>query len=149
MKIIVDTNLLIDFSRKAVIKKEEILWPNLVRFAKKEGHQLILPVIALFEFFCGDEMEDQLNVANAENILSDLVLLDLTEEVAKTAALLFRLYKLNIGVVDYILAATSIVEDAELATLNPKHFKPFNKLRFFDFSKLRGRGVNISLQQSI
>lgn len=136
MKIIVDTSLLIDFSRRAKVQKEELLWLKLVRFAKEEGHQLVFPVIALFEFFCGDEMENTDNLAKAENMLKDVIILDLNEVIAKEAASLFRKYQLNIGVVDYFLAATSIVLKGELATLNPKHFLAFKNLRLFDFSKI-------------
>lgn len=136
MKIIVDTNILIDFSRKTKYKKEKIIWPELVDFAKREGHQLIFPTIALFEFFAGNEMEDSLNINRADNLLSDTVILDLTEEVSRLAAGLFRKYQLEIGVVDYLLAATSIVLEGELATLNVKHFKMIKNLKLFDLKKL-------------
>ena len=78
MKIVVDTNILIDFSRKRRVGKEEILWPRLVGFAKREGHQLIIPAIALFELFAGEETEIPLNQEKVENILTDVIVLDLT-----------------------------------------------------------------------
>lgn len=137
MKIIVDTSLLIDFTRKARIKKEEILWLKLVKFAKEEGHQLLFPTVALFEFFSGDEMENPVNEEKANNILKDLIILDVTPDMAKTAARLFRKFQLNIGLVDYLLAATTILFEGEVVTLNPKHFKSIKNLRLFDLSKLR------------
>lgn len=135
MKIIVDTNLLIDFSRQKK-KTEDILWLKLVGYAKREGHQLIFPTAALFEYYCGEEMEREKNRGIAIDILTDTVLLDLNEETAREAARLFRKYKLSIGVVDYILAATTITLKGELVTLNVKHFLPIKELKMFDFSKL-------------
>lgn len=137
MKIVVDTNLLIDFSRTSLKQKEKILWTGLVKFAKTQGHQLILPAIAVFEFFAGREMELSSNQKKVDNILEDVVILDLTEEVAKEAARLFRKYKESIGVIDYILVATAICYKAELATLNFKHFKIFKELNLFDFQKIK------------
>lgn len=136
MKIIVDTNILIDFSRKKKTQKEKILYPQLVAFAKKEGHQLILPSIAVFELFAGAEMEDSLNQEKMENILNDLIILDLTYEVAQKAAGLFRKHQKDIGPIDYFLAATTMIVEGELATLNPRHFHFFKGLRLFDFSLL-------------
>jgi len=136
VKIIVDTNILIDFSRKKRIKKEEILWPKLVSFAKREGHQLVLPTIALFELFSGNEMKVVSNREKTENILKDVVVLDLNEEIAKKGASLFRQYQANVGPIDYILAATTFILKGELATLNPKHFSIFKELSLFNLSKL-------------
>ncbi|MBM3283526.1 type II toxin-antitoxin system VapC family toxin [Candidatus Gottesmanbacteria bacterium] len=136
MKIIVDTSILIDFSRKRKIEKEEILWPKLVGFAGRRGHQLITPAVALFELFAGEEMNKPVNCEKMENILNDVVVLDLTKEVAQKAASLFRKYKVNIGPIDYLLAATTLVLEGELVTFNPKHFKVFKDLPLFDLSKL-------------
>lgn len=48
-----------------------------------------------------------------------------TEEIAIRAGELLRAYRRShpgIDVVDYVIAATAQVRDAELATLNVKHF---------------------------
>lgn len=136
MKIVVDTNILIDFVRRKKARKGEILWPKLVSFTKKEGHQLILPVIALFELFAGDEMDDPRNQEKMEDILNDIMVLDLAKEIAKEGARLFREYQVNIGPIDYLLAATTLALEGELATLNPKHFRNFKELPLFDLTKL-------------
>ena len=136
MKIIVDTNILIDFSRKIKIKKEDILWPKLVNFAQRNGHQLVIPTIALFELFAGDEMNRQEICEKMENILGDVVILDLTKEIAQKAAGLFRKYKANIGPIDYFLAATAFILEGKLATLNPRHFTIFKYLPIFDLAKI-------------
>jgi len=134
MKIIVDTNLLIDFSRSKTTKNS--LWLSLLKYCKKEGHQLILPSIVVFEFFSGEEMGNQSIQENAEKLLKDTAVVDFNEETAKKAAGYFRKYKKSINVLDYFLAATAVVVKGELATLNSKHFKLFEDLKLFDFKKL-------------
>lgn len=134
MKIVVDTNLLIDFSRNK--KTKDSSWLNLVKYCKKEGHQLVIPSIVVFEFFSGEEMDNQISQENAENLLKDVSILDFNKEIAKKAASYFRKYKKSINVLDYFLAATAVVIKGKLATLNSKHFKLFDDLKLFDFKKL-------------
>ncbi|MCL5675753.1 MAG: PIN domain-containing protein [Patescibacteria group bacterium] len=132
MKIIIDTNILIDFSRR----KKETFWSELVTLAKKDGHELILPSAAVFEFLAGNEMNNPSNREKAENLLSDVIIIDLDKKIAQKAADLFREYQAEIGVIDYFLAATAMVFDGELATLNTKHFKIFKNLRLFNLKTI-------------
>lgn len=136
MKIVIDTNLLIDFSRQNKLSKKEILWPQLVACAQKKGHQLVLPTAALFELFSGTEMRLKNNRQQMENILKDILILDINKEISLRAAELFRDYQQRIGVIDYLLAATSLVLEGELATLNAKHFQMIKNLKLFDLKKL-------------
>lgn len=136
MKIVVDTSLLIDFTRGIKMGKGGDLWTKLVEYSKKEGHQLVVPTIAVFEFFSGSEMEKPANLEKAKDLLKDTVVMDLEEKTAEEAAFLYRKTEKSIGVVDYILAATSITCQGQLATLNQKHFKDFKELRLFDFKEL-------------
>lgn len=136
MKIVIDTSLLIDFTRRKKNKRNEMLWSSLVRYSRKGGHQLIVPSVVVFEFFSGKEMENSTNLKKAEDILIDATVLVLDEKKAKKAASFYRTNEANIGVVDYILVATTIDCDGELATLNSKHFKIFEDLKLFDFKKL-------------
>lgn len=138
MKIVVDTNLLIDFSRGEKKGKgtRNSLWLNLLKYCRSEGHQLVLPSIVVFEFFSGEEMVKPVNRENAEILLKDFVILDLNEEIAKKAASYFRKYRKSINILDYFLAATTTIINGELATLNSKHFKLFDDLKLFDFKKL-------------
>jgi len=136
MKIVVDTSILIDFTRGEKTEKGSLLWMELVNYAKSGKHQLIVPSLAIFEFFSGKEMENSDDIEKAEDLLKDTFIEDLDEKIAKKAADLYRKHVRNIGVVDYVLAATSIVDDGELATLNSKHFSIFEDLKLFDFKKL-------------
>lgn len=137
MKIVIDTGLLIDFTRKKKNKRNEILWSSLIRYSRKGGHQLVVPSAVVFEFFSGKEMENSVCLKKAEDILTDTTVLALDEKIAKKAASFYRVCEASIGVVDYILAATAVVVEGELATLNSKHFKLFEDLKLFDLKKIR------------
>ena len=136
MKIVVDTSLLIDFTRKKKSNKENLLWPNLVKYSKEGGHQLIVPPVVIFEFYSGEEMNKPDNQEKAEDILKDFIYVNFDPKTAKRAAALLRNAKTKVGTIDYLIAATAIDIDGELATLNPKHFKLFENLKLFDFKKL-------------
>jgi len=136
MKIVVDTSLLIDFTRKRKSGKENFLWIKLVEYAKKEKHQLLLSPVVIFEFFSGEEMKKPENQKKAEEILKDFVPVSFDSEIAKGAATLLRDSNNRGGTIDYLIAATAISVNGELATLNSKHFKIFDDLKLFDFKKL-------------
>lgn len=138
MNLIVDTNILIDFSRRARQKTETTLWTRLVYYAKREAHPLIFPSIAVFELFAGEEMESARIQEIADNMLRDVIVLDLAVEVSREAARLFRKHQIPIGPIDYILAATAIILEGELVTLNTRHFSVFKDLHLFDTAKLSG-----------
>ena len=57
-----------------------------------------------------------------------LTIVDMTQIIAELAASLFRKHKATI-IVDYMLAATAISLDAELVTLNMKHFQLLEEVR--------------------
>lgn len=136
MRIVVDTSLLIDFTRKKKSNKEDLLWTNLVKYSKGGGHQLIVPPVVIFEFFSGEEMNEPENQKKAEEILNDTVCGNFDLEMAKGAAALLRNNKIKVGTIDYLIAATAISVDGELATLNSKHFEIFEDLKLFDLKKL-------------
>lgn len=138
MKIVVDTNLLIEFSRSGKSRKEmeNSLLLNLSEYCKREGHQLILSSVVVFEFFSGEEMANQDKQNKADLLLKDVLIVNFNEKIAKKAADLYRKYKKSINILDYFLAATAIITEGELATLNFKHFKLFEDLKLFDFKRL-------------
>jgi len=138
MKIVVDTNILRDYSRGTKSSKNfrSPLWLRLFRYCKKEGHQLIIPSIVVFEYFSGNEMNSNKNQELAELFLKDLTVVDLDKDIAKIAAGYFRKCQKNINVLDYFIVATTIIIGGELATLSPKHFRIFKDLKLFDFEKL-------------
>ncbi len=66
-----------------------------------------------------------------EEFCSALRWAEVTEDVARVAGQLARRYRKShrgIGAVDYLIAATAIVIDADLLTTNVRHFPMFTKL---------------------
>ncbi|EKD67755.1 MAG: hypothetical protein ACD_48C00235G0001 [uncultured bacterium] len=136
MILVVDTNIFIDFSRGNSSSTHGSLLKKLVNYAKINGHQLVMPSVALFEFLSGSEMNSDTNRQKANILLLDVRVVDVTRAIAEIAASLFRVHKATIGVIDYMLAATAISLNAEYVTLNIKHFRHMKNLRLFDFSQL-------------
>ncbi|MGH3521822.1 MAG: type II toxin-antitoxin system VapC family toxin [Mycobacterium sp.] len=67
-----------------------------------------------------------------EEFCSALRWAEVTEDVARVAGRLARRYRRGhsgIGAVDYLIAATAIVIDADLLTTNVRHFPMFTKLQ--------------------
>ncbi len=136
MILVVDTNILIEFSRGGLRNPDQSIFLQLVNYSKVHGHHIVVPAISIFEFFSGSEMNNELNRQNAAKLLLDVTIVDVTRDIAETAAFLFRIHKATIGVIDYMLAATAISLDAELVTLNMKHFQLLEEVRLFDLSQL-------------
>ncbi len=136
MIIVVDTNILIEFSRGRLRNSDQSIFMRLVKYSRVHGHRLVVPSISIFEFFSGSEMNNELNRQNAARMLVDVTIVDMTQIIAELAASLFRKHKATIGIVDYMLAATAISLDAELVTLNMKHFQLLEEVRLFDLSQL-------------
>jgi predicted nucleic acid-binding protein len=66
-----------------------------------------------------------------EDFCSALRWAEVTEDVARVGGRLARRYRgshSGIGAVDYLIAATAIVLDADLLTTNVRHFPMFTKL---------------------
>lgn len=66
-----------------------------------------------------------------EEFCSALRWAEVTEDVARVGGRLARRYRKShsgIGAVDYLIAATAIVIDADLLTTNVRHFPMFTKL---------------------
>lgn len=136
MKIVVDTSLLIDFTRRKKKSEENLYWTSLVSYSRKGGHQLIVPPVVVFEFFSGEEMNKPDNQKKADDILKDVVCINFGLEMAKGAAALLRNNEIKVGTIDYFIAAAAISVNGKLATLNPKHFEIFKDLKLFDLKKL-------------
>lgn len=82
-----------------------------------------------FELLAGVRPRD---LTALEQFFSAIAWVAVTEDVARTAGNLARTYRPShsgAGHVDYLLAATAVVLDAELITTNVRHFPMFRSLR--------------------
>jgi len=117
---LLDTDILVDFFRgygKAVI------------FVNVNSSRIILSSIVIAELYAGVKGESELTVL--ENFVSLFRILPVTSEIAKTGGLYKRDYGKShgVGLADTIIAATCEAENAELKTLNIKHYPMINGLK--------------------
>ena len=70
------------------------------------------------------------NLKAVEEIIEIILFVNLDETLAKVAGELARNYRID-GF-DAIIAATAMVHNADLATLNTKHFKNIKGLKLYD-----------------
>lgn len=124
MKIVIDTSVLIDFSRRG-----RGLFKNLIKGARENRLDLYVSTISVVEFWAGQSMKNKVKVKEAENIFSRMITISLDEKIAKTAGQLIR-NGLIIGF-DSIIAATALEIGAKVATNNVKHFSKIKNLKTF------------------
>ncbi|MBV8180904.1 MAG: type II toxin-antitoxin system VapC family toxin [Mycobacterium sp.] len=89
---------------------------------------LVSSELVRFELFAG--IRDR-ELRAFEEFCSALRWAAVTEDVARVGGRLARRYRKShsgIGAVDYLIAATAIVIDADLLTTNVRHFPMFTKL---------------------
>ena len=92
------------------------------------GNDLVASELVRFELLAGIRNKD---LSAFEEFCSALHWAAVTEDVARVAGQLARRYRKSqtgIGAVDYLIAATAIVIDADLLTTNVRHFPMFTKL---------------------
>jgi predicted nucleic acid-binding protein len=89
---------------------------------------LVSSELVRFELLAGIRDSE---LTDFEEFCSALRWAEVTEDVARVAGQLARRYRRShsgIGAVDYLIAATAIVIDADLLTTNVRHFPMFTKL---------------------
>jgi hypothetical protein len=115
-----DTTILIDYLRR---RQEAI---DLI---EAQGTKPKVSVLSMLELYAGvrSRREEQ----KAEQLLSQATLLPVTQDIAKYAGVLVRIYEASHGVelADAIIPATAEHHGLRLATLNVKHFPMFPKLK--------------------
>lgn len=129
MKIVTDTSILIDYLRNG---------QKGIQFIKEidgnEDLELFLPTIVIFELFSGQSTKNPLIVAKILNLLESFQRIELTEEIARVSGQLFRDTKKRIQVSDYIIAASALQINAQIVTLNQKHFEQIPNLNLYTLS---------------
>ena len=111
VKYLIDAYVIINH----INKKSDLL-------TKFKGKHLCMSVLTIFELYLG--AESQKDIALLDDLLRYFEKIDVNYNVSQKAAGMGRHGNLsNIGVVDLILAATSIEYKLVLVTGNKKHFK--------------------------
>jgi predicted nucleic acid-binding protein len=117
--ILIDTDVLIDFLRGH---------DKAVAFVNEFFSRIILSPIVVAELYAGVKGNAELTVL--EDFISLFRVVPLTAEIAKIGGLYKRDFGQShgVGLADAILAATADKEQAELKTLNVKHYPMFGGL---------------------
>lgn len=111
--ILVDTDVLIDFLRGN---------DKAIAFIDEFSPYIVLSPIVVAELYAGVKGTDELSAL--DNFVSLFHVVPINFEIAKTGGLYKRDYGKShgVGLADAILAATANKENAELKTLNVKHY---------------------------
>lgn len=111
---LVDTDILIDYLRD---------YSSAVSFLENNVDDLAISAVSVAELYQG--VREGHERTKLSRMISALIVLPLTEEIAETAGLYRRDYRdrIGCGLADCMIAATASEHHMELATLNGKHFK--------------------------
>jgi len=111
--IVVDTDVVIDFLRGD---------DKAITFIGKFSSHIILSSIVIAELYAGVKGTDELSVLS--NFVSLFRIVSIDSDIAKAGGLYKRDFGKShgVGLADAILAATADKENAELKTLNVKHY---------------------------
>ena len=110
---LLDTDVLVEFLRGC---------SKAVTFVNENSHRIILSSIVIAELYAGVRGDTEKTVL--ENFVSLFPVIPVTSEIAKAGGLYKRDYGQShgVGFADTIIAATCEAENAELQTLNIKHY---------------------------
>lgn len=125
--IIAHTSVIIDHLRQT--KSKDSFLMKLAR--KKPKETLGISIISIQELYEGQSTKDDLKEQFLLATVSPLKILPYTYEVAKLAGEIARDLKRPIELADAAIAATSIVNNASLFTLNQKDFRGIKPLAMF------------------
>jgi predicted nucleic acid-binding protein len=118
--ILLDTDVLVDFFRGH---------SKAVAFINAHSDSIILSSIVVAELYAGVKGDAEQTVL--EHFISLFRVVPVSAEIAKAGGLYKRDYGKShgVGLADAILAATAEAENAELKTLNVKHYPMLKDLR--------------------
>ncbi len=117
--ILIDTDVMVDFLRGH---------PKAVAIVQTSSNRIILSSIVVAELYAGVRGNDELNTL--DNLISLFRVIPVSPILAKSGGLYKRDYAKShgIGLADAIIAATADSENADLKTLNTKHYPMFKGL---------------------
>ena len=112
-RLLLDTDVLVDFLRGQ---------PDAVAYVKSEADRISLSAIVVAELYAGARDDDDLR--RLDDLMSLFPVIPVTADLARAAGLLKRDYSKShgVGLADAVIAATAEALEAELKTLNVKHY---------------------------
>jgi len=117
--ILPDTDVLIDFLRG---------YPQAIDFINTNASQIILSAIVVAELYAGVRENQELTIL--DNFVSLFEVISVNSEIAKIGGLYKRDFGKShgVGLADAVIAATCSLKNAQLKTLNVKHYPMIKKL---------------------
>jgi predicted nucleic acid-binding protein len=133
--VLVDTDVMVDFLRGS---------PKAVAFVQKNSIRIILSAIVAAELYAGVKGDDELDVL--ENLLSLFRIIPVSPALARAGGLYKSQYAKShdVGLADAMIAATAESENADLKTLNVKHYPMIKGLKPAYRKTTRGRAPRAS-----
>ncbi len=119
-RLLLDTDVFVDFLRGQ---------PDAVAYVKAQADRISLSSIVVAELYAGAKDNDELS--RLDELLSLFPVIPVTMDLARAAGLHKRDYGKShgVGLADAIIAATAETLDAELKTLNIKHYSMLKGLK--------------------
>lgn len=122
-KYLLDTSVIIDFLRRK--DKEDSL---LFRLAEED---LSISIITHTELYAGRSVWERKDaMKELEDLFSDMTVLPLQQDVSKRAGSIKAQHP-RINLLDCIVAASAIVHNLSLVTLNMKDFEPIQEIKLY------------------
>ena len=123
--VVLDTNIIIDHLRR---QPEKSL---LIKIFKRIPEEVFaVSVVSIQELYEGKSTRDEEKERHLLSTLASLEILPYTTEVAKLAGTIARDLRKPIELADAAIAATTILNNAQLFTLNNKDFIGIKNLEF-------------------
>ncbi|MBI2329943.1 PIN domain-containing protein [Candidatus Daviesbacteria bacterium] len=130
-KVVLDTDIIIDFTRKASTYLRDLL-----DLADQKQIRLFIAAVGVAELMSGKETLQTDKLRDLKLFVKRLEFVPLDCDLSEIAGFLIRDNK-GLGLGDAIIAATAISLKAKLATRNNKDFQDIKGLKFFKMSTKR------------
>lgn len=129
MKIVLDTNVIIDFLRQP---KKITIFRKLLQEKK---FKILFPAVILTELYIGKSSAKASGQKKLREVLRKTEIILADEEISKKAGILMRKHS-NLYLADALVAATALKEEAFLCTFNKAHFEKIPALKLFSWENL-------------
>ena len=118
--VLIDTDIMVDYLRGH---------PKAVSLVQGCSGRIILPSIVAAELYAGVKGEDELTVL--DRFVGLFRIVPVSGDIARAGGLFSRDYTKShgVGLADAIVAATAVAENADLKTLNVKHYPMIKGLK--------------------
>lgn len=122
-KLLIDTSVIIDFLRRKD-KKDSLL-------RKISEQDLYISIVTHTELYSGKSVwESKAAKQELKKLFSIFTILPLITEISQNAGKI-KAYNHDMTIIDCIIAATSIIRDLDLTTLNIKDFEKVDSIKLF------------------